>query len=207
MLSPPSIRCSPTAMRVSRGVPPACVSTRISVRSVVPPPTSTTSTRRQPANCAASCSPCSASQSWNAALGSSKSCSAGKPARRAASSVSARAPSSNEAGTVSTRSCACSGASGWAASHAARTCARYDALACTGETRATSCGAPQGRMGAVRSTPGWDNQLLALSTSRPGTAAPRSRAQRPRVAGVSSVASRGGQGCRHASPNSPGAAW
>src|SRR2546427_2626177 len=68
MLSPPSIRCSPTAVRVSTGRPPASPGcTRIRVRSVVPPPTSTTSTRRQCASSAARRSPCSTSQSWKAA--------------------------------------------------------------------------------------------------------------------------------------------
>ena len=207
MLSPPSIRCSPTAVRVSVGRPPGEGSTRISVRSVVPPPTSTTSTRWLSASLAASASPCSTSQSWNAALGSSSSCTAGRPASRAASSVSVRAPSSNDAGTVSTTACRCSGAPGWPASHAAFTCARYEADAASGETFSTPSGAPQGRMGAVRSTPGCDSQLLALATSRAGTAAPSSRAQRPMAAGASSVASSGGQGARQASPSSCGAAW
>jgi hypothetical protein len=45
-----------------------------------------------------------------------------------------------------------------------------------GDTLATSSGAPQGRIAALRSTPGCDSQLLALATSRPGTWAPRSRA-------------------------------
>ena len=39
-------------------------------------------------------------------------------------------------------------------------------------------------MAAVRSTPWWESQLLALATSRAGTAAPRSRAQRPMTAGA-----------------------
>jgi hypothetical protein len=50
MLSPPSIRWSPTPIRVSWGLlPSAAGSTWIRVRSVVPPPTSHTSTRRDPA--------------------------------------------------------------------------------------------------------------------------------------------------------------
>ncbi|KAF1054786.1 MAG: hypothetical protein GAK34_00684 [Delftia tsuruhatensis] len=125
MLSPPSIRCSPTAVRVSTGRPPASAGcTRIRVRSVVPPPTSTTSTRRQCASSAARRSPCSTSQSWKAALGSSSNCTAGRPASRAASSVSARAPSSNEAGTVSTTSWSLSGAPGCVRSQACRTWSR-----------------------------------------------------------------------------------
>ena len=48
--------------------------------------------------------------------------------------------------------------------------------AASGDTLATSSPAPQGRIGAVRSTPVCDSQLLALATSRPGTCAPRLRA-------------------------------
>jgi len=62
-------------------------------------------------------------------------------------------------------------------------------------------------MGAVRSTPVCDSQLLALATSRPGTAAPSSRAQRPMTAGAAAEAPCGGQGCSQASPSSPGVAW
>ena len=108
---------------------------------------------------------------------------------------------------MSTTACCASGASGWARSHAARTWASVAAEASRGEMRATSSGAPQGRMGALRSTPGWESQLLALATRRAGTLAPSSRAQRPVMAGASSLAPSGGQGWRQASPSSPGAAW
>ena len=50
------------------------------------------------------------------------------------------------------------------------------ALAATGESRGTSGVAPHGKMAAVRSTEGWQSQLFAEATCRPGTCAPRSRA-------------------------------
>ena len=59
MLSPPSIRWLPTPMRVKSGSP-SCISTLISVRSVVPPPTSQMRTRR-----VARSSSSSVSRWWN----------------------------------------------------------------------------------------------------------------------------------------------
>ena len=50
------------------------------------------------------------------------------------------------------------------------------ALASTGEIRGTSGAAPGGKSCPRRSTPGWDSQLYAEETRRPGTTAPRSLA-------------------------------
>ena len=113
------------------------------------------------------------------ACGSSTSVNFSKPAWRAAVTVSARATSSKEAGTVMTTSCAASGASGCAWSQARARCASRRVEASTGETLRTSGGAPHGRIGAERSTPGWHSQLLAEATSRPGTRAPCQRANSP----------------------------
>ena len=61
----------------------------------------------------------------------------------------------------------------------------------TGETLDTSSAAVQGRMGPRRSTPGWESQLLAELTSRPGTLAPCSgRRCRPAGPAATSMAAR-----------------
>ena len=122
MLSPPSIRWLPTPTRLRRGWPSAVSSsTSIRLRSVVPPPTSQTSTRRVCASSSASRPWWRSSQSWNAACGSSSRRSCGRPASRAASRVRARAPSSKDAGTVSRISCRSSGLLGNRAFQAERT--------------------------------------------------------------------------------------
>jgi len=73
--------------------------TPTSVRSVVPPPTSHTSSVLSTLSTFRQRSPTAASQAYTAACGSSSSTrSAGNPAARAASRVSSRAEASNEAG-------------------------------------------------------------------------------------------------------------
>ena len=101
---------------------------------------------------------------------------AGRP-----STVNARATSSNDAGTVMTTSCAAKGASGCAIPrrrHMGR--AAWPTLP-PAKSWLTSAGAPHGRMGAERSTPAWQSQLLADATSRPGTRAPCQRANSPAI--------------------------
>ena len=150
MLSPPSSRWSPTAMRVRRG-PLSRSSTAISVRSVVPPPTSTTSASRTPASAvgervAVAIEPVVERrlrlfEQAHAAAG---------PRARAASSVSARAASSNDAGTVSTTSCGCERVLGMRGVPGARACARGSSRwRPPGESFGTSSGAPHGRIGAL----------------------------------------------------------
>src|SRR5918995_1069773 len=56
---------------------------------------------------------------------------------------------------------------------------RYSAEASTGEIRATSSGAPHGRIGAVRFAPRYDSQDFAEATRRVGLSAPRRRASSP----------------------------
>ena len=66
-------------------------------------------------------------------------------------------------------------------------CAHMGEIAGAGRHRrdpGTLSSPPQGRIGARRSTPSCDSQLLALVTSRPGTRAPRSSASRPSTAGA-----------------------
>src|SRR5258708_32386382 len=71
------------------------------------------------------------------------------------------------------------GASGIFTSQAARKCSRKRCAASTGEILSTLSAAFGGRIGAVRSTPAWDNQDFADATSRLATSAPRFCARGP----------------------------
>ena len=100
MLSPPTKMWLPTAIRRSESSPSSSV-TPISVRSVVPPPTSQISSVSPTFNSRRQRSPRSANQAYTAACGSSSSTRlSGRPAAIAASRVSSRPLASNDAGTV-----------------------------------------------------------------------------------------------------------
>jgi hypothetical protein len=100
------------------------------------------------------------------------------PARSAARAVRSRAAASNDAGTARYTSWAASG-TGMAASHAARRWRKYAAWASTGDSRGTSPGAFQGRIGWLGSTPTEQSHDFADATTRAGTSAPRARASSP----------------------------
>src|SRR5262249_27342341 len=70
---------------------------------------------------------------------------------------------------------------------ALRICSRYCAETSRGDIFLRSSPPPQGKIGAVRSTPTWQSQDLAEEINRPGTSAPRERAREPRTKGSSSV--------------------
>ena len=90
-------------MRVSSSEPSSSVA-RIAEKSVVPPPTSTTSNTSPGFSSLRQPSPRACVQAYTAACGSSSKVTSSRPAASAASTVSSRAVASNDAGTVSTTS-------------------------------------------------------------------------------------------------------
>src|SRR5207247_9391700 len=92
--------------------------------------------------------------------------------------VSARASSSKDAGTVSTTSCSVTGLA-CELSQDSRIFARKRDDTSTGERTRAPSGESQGRILALRSTSGFESQLLAECTSLVGTRAPCSRAGTP----------------------------
>ena len=181
MLSPPSSRCSPTAIR-SKASSPSSICARIRLKSVVPPPTSQTRISAPSAERVGQLPAMRGDPGVERGqrlleqrqLRRAPRCCAACDRQLARLLVERRRHGQHDCCRRAATPRPCSrNARG---SSASRRCASTRADASTGDSRGPPS-APHGRSAAVRSTRGLDSHDFADATCRAGTSAPSSRAK------------------------------